>query len=70
MRDREKPMQAATSANAQKLLELEQLGLLEIYQSYEKSLRRLKDFNINGNNFQIDQLALNLETNLQRKLVK
>ena len=70
MRDRENPMQAATSANAQKLLELEQLGLLEIYKSYEKSLKRLKDFNINGNSFQIDQLALNLETNLLRKLVK
>ena len=28
MRDREKPLQEATSANAQKWLELEQLGLL------------------------------------------
>ena len=33
MRDREKPLQAATSANAQKLLELEHLGLLETYKS-------------------------------------
>ena len=30
MRDREKPLQEATSANAQKLLELEQLGLLVV----------------------------------------
>ena len=29
MRDREKPLQAAHSANALKLLELEQLGLLQ-----------------------------------------
>ena len=31
MRDREKPLQEATSANAQKLLELEQLGLLQTW---------------------------------------
>ena len=31
MRDREKPLQEATSANAKKLLELQQLGLLETY---------------------------------------
>ena len=48
MRDREKPLQAATSANAQKLLELEQLGLLETYKSYEKSIKWLKELNING----------------------
>ena len=35
MRDREKPLQEATSANAQKLLELEQLGLLQTYKNYE-----------------------------------
>ena len=39
MRDRGKPLQEATSANAQKLLELEQLGLLETYKNYEKSLK-------------------------------
>ena len=37
MRDREKPLQEATSANAQKLLELEQLGLLQTYKNYEQS---------------------------------
>ena len=42
------PLQEATSANAQKLLELEQLGLLETYKSHEKSLKWLKDLNING----------------------
>ena len=59
MRDREKPLQEATSANAQKLLELEQLGLLETYKSYEKSLKWLKGLNINGYNFQIDQPSVN-----------
>ena len=39
MRDREKPLQEATSANAQKLLELEQLGLLQTYKNYEQSLK-------------------------------
>ena len=39
MRDREKPIQEATSANAQKLLELEQLGLLQTYKNYEQSLK-------------------------------
>ena len=58
MRDREKPLQEATSANAQKLLELEQLGLLETYKSYEKSLKWLKDININRYNFQIDQASV------------
>ena len=33
MRDREKPLQKATSTNAQKLLELEQLGLLQTYKT-------------------------------------
>ena len=59
MRDREKPLQEATSANAQKLLELEKLGLLETYKSYEKSLKWLKDININRYNFQIDQASVN-----------
>ena len=36
MRDREKPLQEATSANGQKLLELEQLGLLQTYKNYEQ----------------------------------
>ena len=59
MRDREKPLQEATSANAQKLLEIEQLGLLETYKNYEKSLKWLRDLNINGYNFQIDQPSVN-----------
>ena len=59
MRDREKPLQEATSANAQKLLELEQLGLLQTYKNYEKSLKWLRDLNTNGNNFQIDQPSVN-----------
>ena len=59
MRDREKPLQEATSANAQKLLELEQLGLLQTYKNYEQSLKWLKDLNINGYNFQIDQPSVN-----------
>ena len=59
MRDREKPLQEATSANAQKLLELEQLGLLQTYKNYEQSLKLLRDLNINGYNFQIDQQSVN-----------
>ena len=59
MRDREKPLQEAQSANAQKLLELEQLGLLQTYKNYEHSLKWLKDLNINGYNFQIDQPSIN-----------
>ena len=59
MRDREKPLQEATSANAQKLLELEQPGLLQTYKNYEQSLKWLKDLNINGYNFQIDQPSVN-----------
>ena len=59
MRDREKPLQEATSVNAQKLLELEQLGLLQTYKNYEQSLKWLKDLNINGYNFQIDQPSVN-----------
>ena len=59
MRDREKPLQEATSANAQKLLELEQLGLLQTYKNYEQSLKWLRDLNINGYNFQIDQPSVN-----------
>ena len=48
MRDREKPLQEATSANAQKLLELERIGLLKKYKNYEQSLKWLNDLNING----------------------
>ena len=59
MRDRKKPLQEATSASAQKLLELEQLGLLQTYKKYEQSLKWLKDLNINGYNFQIDQPSVN-----------
>ena len=39
MQDREKPLQETTSANAQKLLELEQLGLLQTYKNYEQSFK-------------------------------
>ena len=59
MRDKEKTLQEATSANAQKLLELEQLGLLETYKNYDNSLSWLRDLNINGYNFQIDQPSVN-----------
>ena len=59
MRDREKPLQEATSANAQKLLELEQKGLLQTYKNYEQSLKWLKDLNINGYIFQIDHPSVN-----------
>ena len=59
MRNREKPLQEATSANAQKFLELEQLGLLQTYKNYEQSLKWLRDLNINGYNFQIDQPSVN-----------
>ena len=55
IRDHEKPSKEATSANTQNFLELEQLGLLETYKSYENSLKWLKDLNINGHSFQIDQ---------------
>ena len=59
MRYREKPLQEATSANAQKLLELEQLGRLQTYKNCEQSLEWLRDLNINGDNFQIDQPIVN-----------
>ena len=59
MRDCEKPLQEATSANAQKILELEQLGLLQTYKNYEQSLKRLRDLNINVYNFEIDQPSVN-----------
>ena len=59
MRCREKPLQEATSANAQRLLELEQLGLLETYKNFEQSFKWLRDLNINGYNFQIDQPSVN-----------
>ena len=52
MRDREKPLQEATLANARKLLELEQLGLLQTYKNYKQSLKWLRDLHINGYNFQ------------------
>ena len=59
MRDREQPLQEAQSANALKLLELEQLGLLQTYKNYDQSLRWLRDLDINGYNFQIDQPSVN-----------
>ena len=54
IRDRAEPLHEATSVNAQKILELDQLGLLDAYKRYEISLKWLKDLNINGYNFQID----------------
>ena len=59
MRDLEKPLQEAKSANAQKLLELEQLGLLQTNKNYEQSLKWLRDLNIKGYDFQIDQPSVN-----------
>ena len=41
------------------MLELEQLGLLQIYKNYEQSLKWLRDLNINGYNFQLDQPSVN-----------
>ena len=59
MRDREKPLQEAQSANALKLFELELLGLIQTYKNYEQSQRWLRELNINGYNFQIDQPSVN-----------
>ena len=59
MRDREKPLQDAQSANAIKPLELEQIDLLQTYKNYEQSLKWLRDLYINGYNFQIDQPSVN-----------
>ena len=59
VRDLEEPLQEATSANAQKILELEQLGLLQTYKNYEQSLKWLRELNINGYSFQIDQPSIN-----------
>ena len=56
---REKPLQEATSANVQKLLEFEQLGLLQTHKNNEQSLKWIRNLNINGYNFQIDQPSLN-----------
>ena len=46
MRDCEKPLQHAQSANALKLLEFEQPGLLQTYKNYEQSLKWLRDLRI------------------------
>ena len=59
MRDREKPLQEATSATAQKLLELEHLGLLQTYKNYEQSLKWLRDLNIYRYNLQMEQPSVN-----------
>ena len=59
IRNRAEPLQEATSANAQKLLELEKIRLLDAYKRYENSLKRLKDLNIHGYNFQIYQPTVN-----------
>ena len=70
MRDREKPLQEATSTNAQNLLELEQLGLLKTYKNYEQSLKWLRDLNINRYNFQIDQPSVNWKEVFNRAWLK
>ena len=59
IRDRAEPLHEATSANAQKLLELDKLVLLDAYKRYENSLKWSKYLNINGYNFQIDQPTIN-----------
>ena len=70
IRDRAEPLHDATSANAQKLLELDQLGLLDAYKGYENSLKCLKDHNINGYNFQIDQPTINRKEIFDDKWLK
>ena len=70
IRDRAEPLHEATSANAQKLLELDQLGPLDAYKRYEISLKRLKDLNINGYNFQIDQPTINWKEIFDGKWLK
>ena len=49
MRDREKPLQEATSANAQKLLELEQLGLLQTKHNKNPTYRNIRNIFTNIN---------------------
>ena len=67
IRDRTESLHEVTSINAQKLLELDQLGLLDAYKRYENSLKWLKDLNINGYNFQIDQPIINWKEIFDRK---
>ena len=70
MRNREKQLREASSANAQKLFELEQLGHLETYKSFQKLLKWLKDLNINGYNFQIDQPSVNWKQIFESELLR
>ena len=59
---REKHLKEATSANEQKLLDLEQFGLLYANKPYEKSLKWLKD--LHGYHIQIDQPSVNWKKNI------
>ena len=70
IRDRAEPLHEATSANAKKLLELDQLGLLDAYKRYENSLKWQKDLNIKGYNFQIDQPTVNWKEIFDGKWLK
>ena len=70
MRVRKKPLQEATSAIAQKLLEVEQLGLLQNFKNYEQSLKWLRNLNIYGYNFQIDQPSVNWKEIFDRAWLK
>ena len=70
IRDRAEPLHEATAANAQKLFELDQLGLRDANKRYKNSLKWLKDLNINGYNFQIDQLTINWKEIFDGKLLK
>ena len=70
IRDRAERLQEATSANAQKFLELDRLGLLDAYKRYEHSLKWIKDLNINGDNFQIDQPTVNWKEIFDGKCLK
>ena len=69
-RDRSEPLHEATSANGQKLLEIDQLGLLDAYKRYENSLKWLKDLKINGYNFQIDQPTIKWKEKFDGKGLK
>ena len=57
--DSAEPLPEATSANAQELLQLDQLRLLDAYERYEQLLKWLKTLNSHGYNFQIDLPSVN-----------
>ena len=68
--DSSEPLPEATSANAQELLELDQLGLLDAYERYEQSLKWLKDLNLHGYNFQIELPSVNWKEIFDGKWLK